>query len=619
MFSSLCCYVSMCFNYHCEKQSFLVEKPAKTNISKSIVMKNLSLLLLFLFISSPFVFAQKTSDSIVLNQLGFYPNAPKIAVVKGNSTSASFGIINIKNNKVVYKGKLSELKQSHNSSTQTRIVDFSAFTKPGDYKIDIPSIGDSYPFIIGINANHAVAVASLKGFYFIRSNMPLEEKYAGKWHRAAGHPDTAVLVHSSAATSVRPEGTIISTPGGWYDAGDYNKYIVNSGITMGTLLSAYEDFPTYFDTLNTNIPESGNGVPDILNEAVYNLRWMLTMQDPNDGGVYHKCTNAAFDGMVMPGVTKLPRYVVQKGTAATLDFAAVTAQAARILGKYKQQLPGLMDSCLRASQKAWQWALRHPDSAYNQNKNNQVFKPAITTGDYGDNNFSDEWFWAACELYATTHDEQYWQTISKTIDAKLTLPSWGNVHTLGVYTLVRTKPAAHTNEIKERSDAVVSFADQFLQKKDNTAFETVMGGSVNDFNWGSNSNAANQGIALLNAYLITKEKKYIDGALSNLDYILGRNATGYCFVTDVGTHSTMHPHHRPSVADGIAEPVPGLMAGGPNPGRQDNCSGYQHFEPETCYLDDACSYASNEIAINWNAPLVYLSNAIEALQKAAHY
>src|SRR6185369_13091514 len=105
--------------------------------------------------------------------------------------------------------------------------------------------------------------------------------------------------------------------------------------------SAYEDFPKYFDKLNTNIPESNDRIPDLLNEILYNLRWMLTMQDPGDGGVYNKCTNAGFDGMVMPGVTKLPRYVVQKGTAATLDFAAVMAQGARVLKAFNKQLPGL--------------------------------------------------------------------------------------------------------------------------------------------------------------------------------------------------------------------------------------------------------------------------------------
>ena len=581
-------------------------------------MNKLLLFLLSVFVSA-FAFSQTTSDSIVLNQVGYYTHAPKIAVVKGNTTADLFYVINTQKKDTAYKDTLSPLMHSSNSSTITRIADFSEFTKNGNYYLYIPNVGNSYMFSIGKNANHAAAKAVLKGFYYIRSDMPLEEQYAGKWHRPAGHPDTAVLVHSSAVSPARPEGTVISTPGGWYDAGDYNKYIVNSGITMGTLLSAYEDFSTYFDTLKTNIPESKDKVPDVLNEAIYNLRWMLTMQDPNDGGVYHKCTNAAFDGMVMPGVTTLPRYVVQKGTAATLDFAAVTAQAARILQRYKQQLPGLADSCLSAAQKAWQWAMKHPDAVYNQDANNKLYKPAITTGAYGDNNFKDEWFWAACELYATTNDEQYWQTIVNADQHQLTLPSWSNVYALGIYTLLRTRPAKHQVEVERITKQVTALANDLLQKKDSNAFKTVMGGSVRDFNWGSNSNAANQGIALINAYFITKDKKYIDGALSNLDYILGRNATGYSFLTGIGSHSTMHPHHRPSVADNIEEPVPGLLAGGPNPGRQDKCSGYQHFEPETCYLDSDCSYASNEIAINWNAPLVYLANAVEALQKKVGY
>ena len=473
-------------------------------------------------------------------------------------------------------------------------------------------------FLSGRSVNQEAAKASLKGFYFIRSDMPLEEKFAGKWSRAAGHPDTAVVVHASAVSTTRPEGTIISTPGGWYDAGDYNKYIVNSGITMETLLSAYEDFPSYFDTLKTNIPESNDDIPDILNEAIYNLRWMLSMQDPEDGGVYHKCTNAAFDGMVMPGVTKLPRYVVQKGTAATLDFAAVTAQASRILKKFETQLPGLSDSCLTASEKAWAWAKQHPDIAYNQDENNKEYKPAVTTGAYGDNTFFDEWFWAAGELYITTGNETYWQTISENRKDTITLPSWSNVQTLGVYSLLRSGLQKHKGEMQQWAKEVVAFANDLLLKKVTNAFLTVMGGSPKDFNWGSNANAANQGIALINAYFITMQKKYVDGALSNLDYLLGRNATGYCFVTGLGWRNPMHPHHRPSVADGIEEPVPGLLAGGANPGRQDKCE-YQYFEPETAYVDSDCSYASNEIAINWNAPLVYLANAMEALQLTVGY
>ena len=579
-------------------------------------MKKL-ILFCFSLLVAAFVFCQQSTDSIVLNQLGFYTHAPKIAVVKGSDTASNFYLLNA-NGKKVYTGALSQVIQSRNSSTKTRIANFSQYAKAGLYRISIPGIGESHSISIGRNVNREAAKASLKGFYFIRSDMPLEEKFAGKWHRAAGHPDTAVLVHASAVSTTRPEGTIISTPGGWYDAGDYNKYIVNSGITMGTLLSAYEDFPSYFDTLKTNIPESNDDIPDILNEAIYNLRWMLSMQDPEDGGVYHKCTNAAFDGMVMPGVTKLPRYVVQKGTAATLDFAAVTAQASRILKKFETQLPGLSDSCLTASEKAWAWAKQHPDIAYNQDENNKEYKPAVTTGAYGDNTFFDEWFWAAGELYITTGNETYWQTISENRKDTITLPSWSNVQTLGVYSLLRSGLQKHKGEMQQWAKEVVAFANDLLLKKVTNAFLTVMGGSPKDFNWGSNANAANQGIALINAYFITMQKKYVDGALSNLDYLLGRNATGYCFVTGLGWRNPMHPHHRPSVADGIEEPVPGLLAGGPNPGRQDNCT-YQYFEPENAYVDSDCSYASNEIAINWNAPLVYLANAMEALQLTVGY
>lgn len=580
-------------------------------------MKKFLLLTACVLLYCPVLVAQRDSSAIVLNQLGFYPHAPKIAVVSGKTEATDFYILSAAQKDTVFLGSLSEQKKSSNSSLVTKIADLSYFDKKGSYFIGVPGIPDSYPFKIKDNVNHPAAVAALKGYYYQRVSMPLEKQYAGKWARPEGHPDTAVLVHASAASSQRPAGTVISAPGGWYDAGDYNKYIVNSGITMGTLLSAYEDFPVYFDTLTTNIPGSSDHIPDILNEVIYNLRWMLSMQDPNDGGVYNKCTNAAFDGMVMPGVTTLPRYVVQKGTAAALDFAAVTAQAARILKKLN---PQLSDSCLKASKYAWQWAQKNPDVAYDQNEINKESEPKITTGGYGDKTFKDEWFWTACELYVTTKDEAFFKSLSIHVNDKMSLPSWSNVYMLGYYTLVRN--AGNMKDHRKLTDTlknrIVSFADTYLQHVMDNAFETVMGQTPEDFNWGSNSNAANQGILLINAYFISHNKKYIDYALTNLDYILGRNATGYCFVTGIGTRYTMHPHHRPSVADGIEEPVPGLMAGGPNPGRQDGCQ-YNYFEPETSYADIDCAYASNEIAINWNAPLVYLSNAIEALQKKVGY
>jgi endoglucanase len=575
------------------------------------------LLLLLPFYS----FSQTVTDQIKLNQVGFYPYAPKVAIVTGEVASNDFYIATTNLRDTVFSGKLSEQKQSAYSFTKTRIAAFSSFTGKGSFVVCVPGVGTSYVFEINDSVNKNVGQAVLKGYYYQRVSMPLEEKYAGKWHRSAGHPDTVVYIHPSAASKARPAGTIISTPGGWYDAGDYNKYIVNSGITMGTLLSSYEDFPDYFKQLKTNIPESNDDVPDILNEIIYNLRWMLTMQDPGDGGVYNKCTNAAFDGMVMPGVTQLPRYVVQKGTAAALDFAAVTAQAARILSGYKKQLPGLSDSCLAASKKAWAWSLLNPALEYNQQKMNEKFKPEITTGGYGDRNFNDEWLWASAELFITTKDKKYFDILNKYLTEPVFLSSWSNPGMLAYYSMLRLQkalPSFTENDLKMMKAKVLDMANGYIEKVAANAFETVIGQSVRDFNWGGNANAANQGILLIRAYLITGDKKYIDNALTNLDYLLGRNATGYCFVTGIGSKSPMHPHHRESVADGVTDPVPGLLVGGPNPGMQDHTK-YEFTEPETAYSDNSPAYASNEIAINWNAPMVYLVNAIEALEKQVGY
>lgn len=559
----------------------------------------------------------ETNRSVIqLNQLGFYPNAEKIAVLTAPLNANKFYVLSQNLKDTCFTGKPSIEQQSAYSNTKTSLLDFSEFKKKGIYIIKVGAI-QSYPFSISEDANKAAAIASLKGFYFQRSSIPLEEKFAGRWKRTGFHPDNKVQVHASAASKERPEGMLISSVGGWYDAGDYNKYIVNSGITMGTMFSVYEDFPAYCNQLNTNIPESNNGVSDLINESIYNLRWMLTMQDPNDGGVYHKCTNAAFDGMVMPGVTKEIRYVVQKSTAASLDFAAVTAQASRILNKLEKHFPGLADSCLEASRKAWNWSLANPNKLYEQDKMNQEFHPAITTGSYGDNNVTDEWIWASAELYVTTKEKEYANSFEKyNANYKASLPSWNNVGLLGYYSLLHAGdaiPAFTKTEIDQLKNTLIDMANQYISKVDTNAFHTVMGQSLRDFNWGSNSNAANHGILLVKAYLITGDKKFVVGALTNVDYILGRNATGYCFVTGLGSRPSMNPHHRQSIADGIVEPVPGLLVGGPNPGRQDKCA-YLFTEPETCYSDQSCSYASNEIAINWNAPLVYLTNAMEALK-----
>ncbi|NTD99225.1 cellulase [Agrobacterium tumefaciens] len=562
--------------------------------------------------------AQKVGyPAILVDQSGFYPGLDKSAVITKDAAGDGFELIALPAGKSVYTGSLSGLRSTSYSEIKTRIADFSTFNQPGTYLVRIPGIGDSPVFKIADSVHQDLALAALKAFYYQRASSALDKDYAGKWYRTAGHPDTAVLIHPSAATKNRAAGSRINVSGGWYDAGDYNKYIVNSGISTATLLSAYEDFPDYFLGLKIRLPNAKNRVSDILTEAIYNLRWMLKMQDTNDGGVYNKCTNLGFDAMIMPAQALAPRYVVAKGTSATLNLAAVAAQASRILKNFPEQYPGLADSCRNAAVLAWKWALKNPNLAYDQDLMNKTTDLKVTTGAYGDKDFEDEWSWAAAELLVTTGGQQYYDSFFARLNAKVNLPSWSSVGILGYYSLIRSQdklPESYSSITSILKKKVLSIADRYLLAGKAGVYGAVMGSSRSDFVWGSNSVAMNQSVLLINAYLFTQNKDYLNAAAGNLDYILGKNAIGYSFVTGIGTQSPMHPHHRISFADGVTDPVPGMLVGGPNPGKQDGLK-YESAEPELSYLDDVASYASNEIAINWNAPLVYVVNALECLQK----
>jgi endoglucanase len=561
--------------------------------------------------------AQNPSNNIRLNQIGFYPNATKEAVVLGDKNER-FYILNENKKDTILRGKLSPYRVNSISQKTTQIADFSGVKKEGMYVVYVPNVGFSYPFSIKKQVHRAVAIGSLRGYYYQRTATELLEKHAGIYKRPAGHPDNKVLIHASAATKERPEGTVIASSRGWYDAGDYNKYIVNSGISTGTLFLLYENHPDYFKTFEANIPESGDAVPDLLDEALWNLRWMLTMQDPNDGGVYHKLTNPQFDGMtLMPHQATKERYVIQKTITATLDFAAVMAQANRVFKKFEKQFPKLADSCLVAAEKAWIWAEKNPDKLYDQNEMNKNFAPKVFTGAYDDKNASDEWAWAATELYITTKNDKYYKPEMLYPSVSPNLQTWRDVQRMSYYSLIQHQnnlTELGKKDLQKLQKVVLDFADDLLKDVDKQAYNTVMGKSAKDFMWGSSGHAANQGIALLQAYKLSKNKKYLKGALSNLDYLFGRNAVGYSFLTGFGSKQVMHIHHRASESDGIEKPVPGLLSGGTNPKQQDKCAGYTTDIADECFLDISCSYSTNENCINWNAAMVYLTAAVEALQ-----
>lgn len=559
--------------------------------------------------------ATNAAPAIQLNQLGYTPGAAKwaavpVAVGASGEGPARF-VVRDEAGRTVLQGPLGPPADWAPAGQRLRLADFSALHQPGRYRLQLEGPAGATPpsaaFTVAADAHERLTAASLKAFYFNRAGIALAPAHAGAWARPAGHADTAVRVHASAASPGRPEGTPISSPKGWYDAGDYNKYIVNSGIATYTLLAAWEHFPALLRTQRLNLPESGNGLPDILNEVLWNLDWMLTMQDPGDGGVYHKLTNAHFDGVVMPHQATAERFVVGKTTAAALDFAAVMATASRVFKPFEAQRPGLAARCLAAARAAWAWARANPAVVYRQ--------PAdIRTGEYGDATLADEFAWAAAELYISTGDDSFWQAMQPA-QTPMTVPGWPNVNGLAWVSLAHHRaaltPAADRRLIEERIGTLATRLAAAWQ-----AAPDRIGLAAEDFHWGSSSEALNRALVLVQGYRLTGTRAHLDAAQALLDHVLGRNALAMSLVTGIGERSPMHPHHRPSGADGVAEPVPGFIVGGANAGRQDakNCPvPYASTLAALSYLDHFCSYASNEVAINWNAPLVYVSAALQAL------
>ena len=507
---------------------------------------------------------------------------------------------------VAHRGETSPPATWAPAGREAAVADLGALPA-GRYRIEVEGLPASDPFDVRADAYAGLADAALKAFYFNRSGTALDVRHAGRWARAAGHTDDVVEVHASAATAARPAGSVIAAPGGWYDAGDYNKYVVNSGITMYTLLAAWEDFPDFFRDRDLDIPESGDAVPDLLDEAWWNLRWMLAMQDPADGGVYHKLANLRFDAMVMPDQATDRRYVVQKSTAAALDFAAVMAQAARAYAPFERHFPGIPDRMRESAEHAWRWAQANPDVAYRQPDD-------VHTGAYDDASFADEFAWAAAELFLATGEADYLRAFERHAQAP-GVPSWANVGSLGWISLARHRDRLPDDATRARVAAAIdAVADRLAAQARDSSWAIAM--QSGDFVWGSSAQVLNQAILLMQGHRLSGRREYLDAAQSQLDYVLGRNPLGVSFVTGVGLRTPRHIHHRPSQADGVADPVPGWLSGGPNPHQQDagDCPvPYSSALPALSWLDHHCSYASNEIAINWNAPLVYVAAGIQSL------
>jgi len=543
------------------------------------------------------------ADYVTINQAGYLPDHPKQALV--TTAADSFHLVDQSSSQIVHRGGLTQ-RAALDPATGMNVweADFSAWGVPGTYVISVPGIGKSHAFAISNAAYTNLTKAALKAFYFQRCGMDLSPYDAGVYTHIKCHTQDGNL-HSSTGES----GAVKST-GGWHDAGDYGKYVVNAGVTVGTLLLAYEQFPERFAVDHLKIKESGNGIPDLLDEVRYELRWLLTMQRA-DGSVYHKLTRENFEPFIMPQKDTEKRYLMPVSSTATADFAAMMAQAGRI---YRTISPAFADSCLVAAEKAWTWLQANPNIVPAGGFKNPT---GVSTGEYGDGNDRDERLWAAAELWRTTSDskyETYYLANYQSQNLFQSEMSWGNVAPLA-HLAYLLSPAGTGNATAKQNlnSKLQQFAANLLTQVDGSGFRVLL--KPGEYNWGSNSRPLNRAILLILAARSGGSAQFESAALDQLHYVMGRNGLNFCFVTGTNAFSMKNPHHRPSAADGIKDPVPGMLSGGPNQYLQDDLMKRTFTAatpPALCFIDHVDSYASNEICINWNAPLVFVAGYFAA-------
>ncbi|MGA8030042.1 MAG: glycoside hydrolase family 9 protein [Bryobacteraceae bacterium] len=545
------------------------------------------------------------SVAIKVNQAGYLPGGPKLAMVvrpaEANSMDTAFLVRRAIDNSIVFRGKLQPSTFDPDSGDYVETADFTKLSTTGKFYLEIPGLGRSWNFNIEGDVFRRVYYLAMRSYYGQRCGTAVDlGREFRDYKHAACHLDGAY--HPSSGK----DGPRVSSHG-WHDAGDYGRYVVNSGITTGTLLWTWELYGDRLRNIGLQLPESGGRLPDMLAEIRWNLDWMLTMQD-SDGGVWHKQTSTRFCPFIMPEADKLVSYVVgtgekpYKSSCATGDFAAVVAVAARV---YRPFDSAYAERCLRAAENAWQWLDQNPNVTFRN-------PPGITTGDYGDRNCGDERLWAAAELSRTVGDPVYSSYFLKFYREYLDTirsaqpQSWSMLAPLALWTYVlgNGKDKEAVNAIRQRS---LNAADEIAARAGHHPYRITL--TNRDYIWGSNGVTANYSMQLLIAYRFQQDRRYFDTAMDNLHYLLGRNTFSLSWVTQVGENAVRHPHHRPSAADGLDLPWPGLLAGGPNPGRQDSYMKKlltPDLPPARMYVDETGAYACNEVAINWNAPLVFL-------------
>lgn len=521
---------------------------------------------------------------ILLDQVGYLPTAEKTAIFRGITEAEPFSVCAAETGDVVYTGTLTGGVNNTSADEMDWFADFSAVTAEGNYYLESASCGQSDVFAIETDVYNDMASDMVRMFYLQRCGTAVEDEV---FSHSACHTQTTVDYET---------GEEIDVTGGWHDAGDYGRYVTPGAKAVGDLLWAYQYQPNMF-TDAVGIPESGNGIPDVLDEVRYELEWMKKMQDETTGGVHHKVTCLEFPGYVMPQYETNTLYVTPVSSLATADFAAVMAMAYEIYAPYDLDFA---QDCLACATWAWDYLEENPNLVFTNPED-------ISTGTYADSNDKDERFWAAAQLYAVTGEQQYLDAAESLYSSVAPLFDWTTIGGYGYLAML------NLSEERLESDQAVSLVSALERKMHTNATNlqavsdnNPYGSSITVYNWGSNMTLSNNGFLMAIDGIETDTDALKSAAWDHLHYLLGTNPTGYCFVSGYGTTSPQQPHHRPSMA--MQQAMPGMLAGGVN----------QHLEDDAAeamltgvpnakrYLDNWESYSTNEITIYWNSPMILL-------------
>ena len=528
-----------------------------------------------------------TPVPVKVNQVGYKPSDEKILICKYNPEITDYTIVDASNN-VVYSGKLSTDFANSKSGDGAQVKgDFSDFTTPGTYKVIVDGIGESYEFTIADDIYNDLYKDVVRMLYLQRCGCVLDESLAGDFAHDACHMQE---------TTVYETGEVIDVTGGWHDAGDYGRYVSPGAKTVMDLFITYQDSEAARGD-DLDIPESGNGVPDLLDEARYELEWMLKMQAAN-GGVYHKVTCANFPETVDAMSETAPLLVSPISPTATGDFAAVMARASVIYAEFDAEFAA---ACKDAAVKAYDYLIKNEETL-----TGFVNPEEIVTGEYPDGKFYDEIFWSSMELYLATGDTTYFDK-AKAVYAENSIKGlgWADIGYYGMYSYLTADEALQTDAELAQTfiDAIVAECDENIETAEKDAYYICLERS---YPWGSNMTVANHGILYTMAAKFTGDAKYASYAQHQLNYLLGVNPLGYCYVTGYGSWAPTHTHHRPSQV--LGQTMPGMLVGGPNTNADDPYAKavLSSSTGGMCYVDNDSCYSTNEITIYWNSPLIYL-------------